>query len=207
MIGKSFMPLIGIVIAFALVMIVRPEAANSMQGDTVLAATLSGAEETPDPGDPDGAGTATVVLRSASSEVCWELSASNITLPAAAAHIHEGARGVAGPVVVPLSAPDANGAANGCTTAEAALMTRIMQSPESFYVNVHTSDFPAGAVRGQLAISPIAEGGPAQPPAAPGLPNTGADAGLWLALAGFALAIGATGLGLSIAGRRSMSSR
>ena len=204
--GKSFLPLVGIMIAFTLVMMVRPGAANSMQGDTVLAATLAGAEEAPDPGDPDGAGTATVVLRSASSEICWELTASNITLPAAAAHIHEGARGVAGPVVVPLSPPDANGAANGCATADAALMTRIMQSPESFYVNVHTSDFPAGAVRGQLATSPAAEGGLAQPPAAPGLPTTGANADVWLALAGFALAVGAAGLGLNIAGRRRMAS-
>ena len=199
--SKSFTPLMGIMIAVALVLLGRPGEANALQGDTVLAATLSGAEEVPDPGDPDGAGTATVVLRSASSEVCWELTASNITLPAAAAHIHEGARGVAGPVVVPLSAPDATGAANGCVTADAALMRRIMESPANFYVNVHTSDFPAGAVRGQLATSPAAEGGPAQP-ASPGLPSSGADTGRWLALAGFALTIGAAGLGLRIAGRR-----
>ena len=146
-----------------------------------------------------------MVLRSASSEVCWELSVSTITLPAAAAHIHEGARGVAGPVVVPLSAPDAGGAASGCVTADAALMTRIMQSPDNFYVNVHTSDFPAGAVRGQLAISPVAEGGLAPAPATPALPNTGAGAGTQLALLGLALAAGVVGLGLSIAARRRMS--
>ena len=204
--SKSFTPLMGIMIACALVMLVRPGAANALQGDTVLAATLSGAEEAPDPGDTDGAGTATVVLRSASSEVCWELTASNITLPAAAAHIHEGARGVAGPVVVPLSAPDVTGAATGCVTADGALMTRIMEAPANFYVNVHTSDFPAGAVRGQLATSPAAEGGPAQPPAAPSMPNAGADAGRWLALVGFALTMGAAGLGLRIAGRRRTTS-
>ncbi len=204
--GKSFTPLMGLMIACALVVMVRPGTAIALQGDTVLAATLSGAEEAPDPGDPDGAGSAMVVLRSASSEVCWELTAANITLPAAAAHIHEGSRGVAGPVVVPLSAPDATGAATGCATADAALLTRIMQSPENFYVNVHTSDFPAGAMRGQLPTSPAAEGGPAQPPAAPGMPNAGADAGLWSALAGFALTMGAVGLGLRIAGRRRTTS-
>jgi LPXTG-motif cell wall-anchored protein len=87
-------------------------------------------------------------------------------------------------------------------TADVALMTRIMQSPESFYVNVHTSDFPGGAVRGQLAISPIAEGGLAPAPATPALPTTGADAGTHLALLGGALAAGAVGLGLSYAARR-----
>src|SRR5688500_4783188 len=68
---RSSAPLVGMMIAVALVTMFRPGAVSSLQGDTVLAATLSGAEEVPDPGDPDGSGTATVVLRSASGEVCW----------------------------------------------------------------------------------------------------------------------------------------
>ena len=202
---RSFALLVGMMIALALVTLVRPEAARSMQGDTVLAATLSGAEEALAPGDPDGAGTATVILRSASGEVCWELTVSKITLPAVGAHIHEGAKGVAGPVVVPFTAPDANGTASGCARPDAALMTRIMQSPENFYVNVHASDFPAGAVRGQLATAPAAQSGPAPAPATPALPNTRADAGMQLALVAFALTVGAVGLGLSIAARRRMT--
>lgn len=201
--GRSFAPLLGMMIALALLTMFRPGAASSMQGDTVLAATLSGAEEVPDPGDPDGAGTATVTFRSASGEVCWDLNVSNITLPSVGAHIHEGARGVAGPVVVPFTAPDANGTATGCATPDAALVTRIIQNPENFYVNVHASDFPAGAVRGQLATAPAAESAPANPT----LPNAGADSGMRLALVGFALIVGAVGLGLSIAARRRTNNR
>jgi hypothetical protein len=201
----SSVSLVGMMFAVALVTMFRPESVSSLQGDTVLAATLSGAEEVPDPGDPDGSGTATVVLRSASGEVCWDLSVANITLPAAGAHIHEGTRGVAGPVVVPFTAPDANGTATGCATTDAALMTRIMQSPESFYVNVHASDFPAGAVRGQLATAPAAQTGPAPAPATPGLPSTGADSGMRLALVGVALIVGAVGVGVGIAARRRMN--
>jgi hypothetical protein len=74
----------------------------------------------------------------------------NITLPATAAHIHVGATGVAGPVVVALSAPDASGHASGCATADHDLIKAIRQNPESYYVNVHNTDYPAGAVRGQL---------------------------------------------------------
>ena len=49
-----------------------------------------------------------------------------------------------------LVTPDADGNVMGCATADRALVKEILQNPAGFYVNVHTSDFPAGAVRGQL---------------------------------------------------------
>ena len=74
-----------------------------------LSTELTGAAEVPGPGDPDGSGTATITVNPGREEVCWEINAAGIGLPAAAAHIHVGATGVAGPVVVTLSAPDAAG--------------------------------------------------------------------------------------------------
>src|SRR5215207_490716 len=79
--------------------------------------TLTGAAERPGPGDPDGSGTAVLRLNSGQEEICWEIEVSNITLPATAAHIHIGTAIEAGPVVVGLSAPNANGHASGCTSA------------------------------------------------------------------------------------------
>ena len=202
---KLFAPLLGIAIVVALFAMFSPAAAGTTQaqGDQTASVTLTGAEEVPDPGDPDGTGTTTVTFRSASGEICWDIKVSNITLPSVGAHIHEGAKGVAGPVVVPFSPPDANGTASGCTKPDAAIMTRIMQNPANFYVNVHASDFPAGAVRGQLMMA--AGGGAA--PAPTGLPNTGADSGALLALAGFALFVVAVGFGLRIGTRRGTNSR
>lgn len=121
------------------------------QGGTVLAATLTGAAEVPGPGDADGTGQATIRVTRGEGRVCYELSASGITLPASAAHIHEGAAGVAGDIVVPLSPPDASGAATGCVNVSRTLTERIFFNPAGYYVNVHTSDFPNGAVRGQLS--------------------------------------------------------
>jgi hypothetical protein len=122
-------------------------------GGRPLSTELTGAAEVPGPGDPDGSGTATITVNPGQEEVCWEINAAGIELPATAAHIHVGAAGVAGPVVVTLSAPDASGFSSGCTTVDVNrdLAKAILKNPEDYYVNVHTSVFPAGAIRGQLS--------------------------------------------------------
>lgn len=120
-------------------------------GARPLTATLTGAAEVPGPGDADGTGTATLRLNPGQGKVCFVLTAANITLPAAAAHIHLGAAGVAGGVVVTLAPPDATGVSSGCVSAPRATVKAILQSPSAYYVNVHTSDFPDGAIRGQLS--------------------------------------------------------
>ena len=112
--------------------------------------TLSGAAEVPGPGDADGAGTAEIRLNQGQNQVCFELTVSSIDT-ATAAHIHEAALDAAGPVVVTLTAPAADGKSKGCVDASADLIKRIRQTPENFYVNVHNAAFPGGAVRGQLA--------------------------------------------------------
>lgn len=105
-------------------------------------------------GDPDGAGTALITLNHGEAEVCWDVSVSNLTLPATASHIHAALPGIRGPIVVPLSAPNASGLAVGCTSGvDRDLIQEILENPESYYVNVHTTDFPPGAVRGQLPRS------------------------------------------------------
>ena len=105
----------------------------------------------PNQGDLDGEGTAYITLNQGQGEVCFELNVSGITLPASAAHIHVGASTTTGPVVVGLAGPDANGQASGCVSADPELIKAIRQNPENYYVNVHTSDYPAGALRGQLS--------------------------------------------------------
>ena len=124
------------------------------QGGRPLSTTLTGAAEIP-PGDPDGTGTAQITLNAGLGEVCWTINVASITLPATAAHIHIAPAGIAGPIVVTLSAPDASGVASGCTqSASQDVLRGITVAPELFYVNVHNADFPAGAVRGQLSTQP-----------------------------------------------------
>jgi CHRD domain-containing protein len=116
---------------------------------TALQVALVGEVEVP-PGDPVATGTATVRLRAGQGQVCYRIAATNLP-PAAAAHIHRGAAGVAGPVIIPLTTPNAAGTSSGCAAAARSLVASILKGPASFYVNVHTQEFPAGAIRGQLS--------------------------------------------------------
>lgn len=108
---------------------------------------LVGAEEVP-PADPDGVGWAVVTIPNRTT-VCFELAVTGID-PSTAAHIHFAPRGVNGPVVVPLTAPS-TGSSSGCVAGvDAALARAIREHPAQYYVNVHNTPFPDGAIRGQL---------------------------------------------------------
>jgi len=116
-----------------------------------LVAEIHGSEEVPGPGDDDAWGVALLSVDPASGTICYDVAVANITLPAAANHIHAGETGVGGGVVVPFpTAPDADGKAWGCASADASLAQSIVNNPAGYYYNVHTSDFPDGAARGQL---------------------------------------------------------
>jgi hypothetical protein len=124
--------------------------AGSSTGGVALTAALLGANEVP-PADPDGSGTAVITLNSGLGIVCFEISVSNIALPATGAHIHRGEAGMNGDIVVPLTPPDESGSSSGCVEADRGLIKDIRKNPASYYVNVHTTEFPNGAIRGQLS--------------------------------------------------------
>jgi len=112
---------------------------------------LTGAAEAPGPGDPDGSGRAKLRLNVGQGEVCFKLKVSAIALPATGAHIHKAPAGAPGPVVVPLTPPDASGSSRGCVAVDRQLIKDIIRNPEEYYVNVHSTEFQPGAVRGQLS--------------------------------------------------------
>lgn len=152
-----------------------------------LSTTLSGgAAETP-PGDPDGSGTASITIDPDTGKVCWDISVSNIA-DATQSHIHVGAAGVSGDVVVPLDVDGFSGSTKGCVEGlDKALLAKIIANPAGYYVNVHTADFKPGAVRGQLSA--------AAPNTAMAAPQTASP----LALLGLLLLLGAALAGLRIA--------
>ena len=115
---------------------------------------LLGANEFPGPGDPDGTGIAHLTLNYGLGEVCYDITVADITLPAIGAHIHEGAAGTAGPIRVNFVPPDSTGHTSGCVQdVPRDRIKDILHNPENYYVNVHSTQHPAGAVRGQLTRS------------------------------------------------------
>lgn len=85
------------------------------------------------------------------TRLCWEIEVEDIADPTRA-HIHAGAAGVNGPIVVAFFDAPQPPVLEGCTLVASDLARQIRQQPDQFYVNVHNADFPGGAVRGQLQL-------------------------------------------------------
>lgn len=119
-------------------------------------ASLTGAAEVPGPGASNASGSAVVAVDTTANRACVLFNLTGVDLPAAMAHLHSGAVGAAGPVVVPLVAPIAAASAS-CATATSAVLTAIIASPVGHYANVHTAALPGGAVRGQLSVRSVSD--------------------------------------------------
>jgi CHRD domain len=125
--------------------------ASPVQADhsfRAAAAVLRGANEVP-PADPDGFGAAGVAIHVNRGTLCYFVTAARIQ-EATLAHIHRGARGVNGGIVVHLEAPSDGFSAECLTGLDRVLLGEIAHNPSEFYVNVHNAEFPGGAIRGQL---------------------------------------------------------
>ncbi len=115
---------------------------------TDLEADLSSANEVP-PVDTGATGEAEVELDPRRGEVCVEIEAEGLSSDVVAGHIHVGAAGVNGPVVVNLGVDSAD--FEGCVTdVDPTLIRAIARNPAGYYVNVHTENVRSGEIRGQL---------------------------------------------------------
>jgi hypothetical protein len=120
----------------------RRPAANPVK---VISATLNGTAAIPK-GAATGKGSATVTLNTRSGRACWKLTVSGIDKPLSA-HIHEGAVGKVGQVVIPLGDTFSR---RGCVLSGPRTLRLVAAAPTGYYIDVHTTKFLDGAVRGQL---------------------------------------------------------
>lgn len=110
---------------------------------------MNGPNEYPGPGDPDGSGVAVVTIDG--TTIHYTLVERDIGPTFVGAHIHEGPAGVEAGVVVGFSSNFMDGMVSGSVQGVSqALLDRMKANPAGFYVNVHTPQFPGGAIRGQL---------------------------------------------------------
>lgn len=144
-------PRVSITLALTLGLVATLSLASVVQAaEVTLTATLAGSAET----DEDGSGTASLVVDVAEGTLCWTLNSEDIE-PVTVSHIHDGAAGEDGPVVVDLDLDGFDGTSEGCIEPmeDAAALQAVLDDPAGYYVNLHTADFPSGAIRGQLAAA------------------------------------------------------
>jgi CHRD domain len=133
-----------------------------------LRAQMSGGEEAPTPLNTGAVGTAEVAVDVSNREITVVLNLFNLPTGTTAGHIHAGARGTAGPVIVDFTFPAGRTGDLPITfrLGEAAFRARPEIGIATFddamqtitggngYVNVHTTQYPAGEIRGQLVRVP-----------------------------------------------------
>ncbi len=107
--------------------------------------------------DPDGTGTAWLRVNPGTGEVCYTITVANIgvpTEPAAglgAAHIHDYATtGIFVDLETTWTATTSGFTTAGCTNGERDALIALLRDPSGYYVNVHTVEYPSGAIRGDL---------------------------------------------------------
>lgn len=116
-----------------------------------VAALLSEAE-VPGPGDPDGAGFAFAFATDTPGELCAGMVIFGFGSKPTGAHIHQASSTQSGPVAVALATPSDGEFSEsiGCFNPGEAVVNAIRTNPSGFYFNVHTTEFPNGAARGQM---------------------------------------------------------
>ena len=132
-------------LVFAAFSSARPAAAHFR-----LTTALNSGQEIPKQVVKNQAGHGTFTGTLVGTKLTWKLTWAKLTGPAAAAHIHTGAMGKSGNVIVPLCTPcgNATGSKSGTATISASLLKTIQK--HGTYVNVHTAKNPNGEIRGQL---------------------------------------------------------
>jgi hypothetical protein len=128
-----------------------------------LTARLTGAQEVP-AADGDGSAKAKVHIDVDAGEVCFDIKGITDTGTPNRGHIHKEVAGANGPIVIPFfelrptDAPATDprhdeleaGGIEDCVTADPVLLADIVANPAGYYVNLHNTRFPGGAIRCQL---------------------------------------------------------
>ena len=112
-------------------------------------AVLNVAMEVPAPaGTTKASGVFAFDLVEKTGVMKYTLTVTDLTGPAVAGHIHKGAVGVAGGVVLALMVPTTTVEVTGTVTLNAVALADLKAG--LLYVNIHTAANPMGEIRGQL---------------------------------------------------------
>lgn len=137
---------LGLAIMVLGALMVTPASAGG--GPTRLFASMNGDKVQPGPGDQDGLGRGQFKINLNRDQFCYRIGLQN-TADVTGGHIFEAPAGQTGPSVIDLQVDDNGG--KGCTAVADNILRQIAMNPHDYYVQISTTVFPNGAVRGQLA--------------------------------------------------------
>jgi len=122
--------------------------AGAADGRLVINAQVTGEQEAPADGDPDGKAKGKLRVNVTTGEICYAVDARKVeTL--LAGHIHEKNDGSnIGPVVVPLTKTSPT-TFTGCAI-NLEVARGLQDEPGEYYLNVHNTTYPGGALRADL---------------------------------------------------------
>lgn len=148
----TVLPLLALFSAFVLVSSCKKDKENSNANMYNISASLSGAQEAPNPVTTNGTGSVTGTYDANTNLLTYHVTWSNLSGAATAAHFHgPAAAGTNAGVLVPFTI-NANGtSADGTFT-----LTETQESDflnGMWYANVHTAAHAGGEIRGQVSAT------------------------------------------------------
>lgn len=112
-----------------------------------FAASLDGAQETPNPITTNGTGTGYAILKNDGSEIEYKVTVAGLSSALQAAHFHNASAGVGGGVVQGITFTDSSSSGTWSGFSEN-MISEIIK--DRLYFNIHTVNNPGGEIRGQL---------------------------------------------------------
>ena len=140
---------------FAVLSVPLIGATQSISSNEILTIALSGASvsnfahPSGETGDLDASGQVKLTIEPAKRQVCYGFRLNGVATPMMA-HIQKGAPFTNGPPIVSLFTGPGS-ALHGCAPANTRQLEDMISNPSSYYVSIATTEFPDGALRGQLA--------------------------------------------------------
>jgi CHRD domain len=113
-------------------------------------ATLSGSAVAGQAGDPDGYAKAELTVTDQLNGICYDLNDVRGLSEVTSVTINRGDPGASGPVVLRLT-PANEGGWKNCVNRSEWLEDAMDNATERYYIQVATTEFPNGAIRGQFS--------------------------------------------------------
>jgi hypothetical protein len=135
---------------FALFALVGGMAAGTAHADIEKYSAVMLGENEVDPVVTDAGGVATIIVNTETLQAAWAVEFAELSSAQTMAHFHNAPAGANGPAIFTLPVGSPIAGVWSMTAGEYAEL-----SAGNIYINVHTENFPAGEIRGQLMLDEV----------------------------------------------------